>query len=340
MLVLRSSVNDEQVAIAERIVRDRGEARDGRFLVGYFSGTSSHREDFALVEDALCSFLERHDDAALVLGGSLELSERLVALMARGRVIAVPRVDYVTLQYLQASVDVVLAPLVVDEFTNCKSGLKVFEAAIVGTPACASPAFAYREAIEEGVTGYVCETTADWERALEALRSDRDACRRMGDAARAYALERYYGDAVRAQAEQVLAELLAAPSLSVRTRWGARFRQVASPTGTTPSRRAPPSRRHPPGPPPRCGPSARARAGGPLRCGIWGRGTVVAADRPVLLGLYFGVFSKARITSCRRMLQREERPAQGRPACLGSKTHNARQRIRAPAAKIATRQPG
>ena len=215
VLVLRSSVNDEQVAIAERIVHDRGEVRDGRFLVGYFSGTSSHREDFALVEDALCSFLERHDDAALVLGGSLELSERLVALMARGRVIAVPRVDYVTLQYLQASVDVVLAPLVVDEFTNCKSGLKVFEAAIVGTPACASPAFAYREAIEEGVTGYVCETTADWERALEALRSDRDACSRMGDAARAYALERYYGDAVRAQAEQVLAELLAVPSLPV-----------------------------------------------------------------------------------------------------------------------------
>ncbi len=208
--VLHSSLNDEQVEIAERVTSARGE-HEG-FVVGYFSGSSSHQEDFALVRDAVVSFLRSCDDARLVLGGYLKVDEELRQLWQEGRVTLIPRVDYSTLQCLQAACDVVLAPLVVDDFTNCKSGLKVFEAGVVGTCALASPSFAYEEAVEDGETGFICREPEDWARSLRRLHDNPQLCRAMGAAARSLALERYWGDAVRSETENVLDELLTCPS--------------------------------------------------------------------------------------------------------------------------------
>ena len=220
--VLHSSLNDEQVGVAKQVCsargghggnRDRG--RSTGFVVGYFSGTSSHQEDFALVRDPLVSLLRSRADARLLLGGRLEIDEELQQLWREGRVILMPQVDYATLQCLQAAVDVVLAPLVVDDFANCKSALKVFEAGVVDTCALASPSFAYEEAIENGVTGFVCRGPEDWGRALRRLCDNPGLCRAMGAAARSRALERSWGNAVRAEAEGVLDDLLACPARPV-----------------------------------------------------------------------------------------------------------------------------
>ena len=217
--VLRSSLSDEQVASAEDAfaARNRGmeERSDDRFVIGYFSGTSSHQDDFALVRDVLVRLLGEHEDACLLVGGHLMLDDELLALYRAGRVVVMPRVDYVTLQYLQASADVVLAPLVASSFADCKSGLKVFEAGVVGTPACASGTHAYREAIEDGVTGFVCDDAAAWGAALERLYTGRGLCRGMGEAARERALTRYHGDAVRTEAEEALDSLSELPHVPV-----------------------------------------------------------------------------------------------------------------------------
>lgn len=220
VFVLHSSINDEQVGIAQRVVSSRGAARDDRFVVGYFSGTASHQGDFALVEGALTSFLGRHRDAALLVGGTFRLDVKLIELMSKGQVEVVPQVDYVTLQYLQASVDVVLAPLVVDEFTNCKSGLKVFEAGVVETPACASPTFAYAEAVDNGVTGFVCDGPDEWETALERLYADSTARAEMGRAARERALGLYYGKAIQEEAEAAVDAVASSPSLPIPSEVG------------------------------------------------------------------------------------------------------------------------
>ena len=57
-----------------------------------------------------------------------------------------------------AEVDVNIVPLLVNQFTNCKSELKYFEAGIVGTITCASPSFTYQKAISHGVNGYLCNS--------------------------------------------------------------------------------------------------------------------------------------------------------------------------------------
>lgn len=193
--VIRPSVNDAQMAVANKVLECRGEGSDDHFYIGFFSGTESHAADFALVENVLFKFLDQHQEAKLLLVGAMKLTDRIVKYWRNDRVVLLPRVDFVTLQYLQSAVDAIIAPLPIDEFNNCKSGLKVFEAGAVGTPACASPTPSYKEAIEDGKTGFVCEKESDWENAFEAL------LRYRGDdglrtAARELAVERYYGDAV------------------------------------------------------------------------------------------------------------------------------------------------
>lgn len=200
-LVIHSSLNDEQLDLSEKVLSHCRASRDGRFVIGYFSGTSSHQEDFRLVQPVVASFLHCHKDTALLLGGHLRLDDELYDLYKQGRVIVMPAVGYATLQHLQASVDVVLAPLVENEFSNCKSALKIFEAAAVETPSCASPTFSYVEAVKNGVTGYLCTDADAWEEALESLYGDvtlRDA---MGRRARDYAIRRYHGAAIRKEVE-------------------------------------------------------------------------------------------------------------------------------------------
>ena len=205
--ILQSSLNDAQVAAASTIVHARQRCIDNRFTIGYFSGTSSHQDDFKQLEMPLISFLREHPDAVLVIGGHFSLSNQLYELYSRGSIVALPMVDYITLQYLQASVDVVLAPLSVDDFTNCKSALKVFEAGLVGTPACASNSFSYAEAIDEGKSGFLCATADEWESALEALYESENLRSSMGCAARERALSRYYGNIVLKNVEDLCGKI-------------------------------------------------------------------------------------------------------------------------------------
>ena len=63
--------------------------------------------------------------------------------------------DYLTLQALIADVDFNLVPLQCNDFTHCKSELKYFDAAVVGTVSIASPTHAYAAAIRHGENGYL-----------------------------------------------------------------------------------------------------------------------------------------------------------------------------------------
>ena len=54
--------------------------------------------------------------------------------------------------------EVCIAPLVYSTFTNCKSELKFFEPAAVGTICVATPTFSFKQAIHHGSTGYLCRS--------------------------------------------------------------------------------------------------------------------------------------------------------------------------------------
>lgn len=142
------------------------------FVIGYFSGTPSHIIDFMTVEGEIKQLLEKYDDIVLKIVGFMELPPSYSELEASGRVVRDPLVDFVELQRKIAEVDVNIVPLVNNQFSNCKSELKFYEASIVGTVTCAAPSYVFREAIEDGVNGYLCER-GTWFSALEKLYLER-----------------------------------------------------------------------------------------------------------------------------------------------------------------------
>ncbi len=180
--VVPNFMNPEQLALSERLYAEKqasGFARQGGLTLGYFSGSPSHRLDFALVESALERVLEAHDEARLMVVGYIEAGPHLQRFGSR--ISYQPFQDYVNLQRLVASVEFNLMPLQHNVFTHCKSELKYFEAAAVGTLSIASPSFNYAAAIQHGDNGYIARThqwVDSMEEAMQAMGQYADMARR------------------------------------------------------------------------------------------------------------------------------------------------------------------
>ena len=128
-----------------------GWRRSGPVTVGYFSGTPSHVRDFAVASPALARLLDEDDDVSVRIVGYLD---DLGALEPhRERVEFQKFMHYVELQRSIAEVEVNIAPLSHTAFNICKSDLKFFEAAAVGTWTVASHTPSLDDAIDDGVTG-------------------------------------------------------------------------------------------------------------------------------------------------------------------------------------------
>lgn len=82
--------------------------------------------------------------------------------------------------------DLLVAPLAPTAFNECKSAIKVMEAASYGIPAVASNFGPYRDAVIHEETGYLCDTPEEFEEALVILTTAHDLRYEMGQAARAH----------------------------------------------------------------------------------------------------------------------------------------------------------
>lgn len=198
--VIRNSLNHEQIEVSEKWVKKKNDrqktekvmGKSRKFSVGYFSGSPTHVKDFRLVEDDLIRFLENHDDAVLKVVGYMSFSARMKKMIDAGRVETIDVVDYLRLQGLISKVDVNIAPLVINDFTNCKSELKFFEAAAVETTTIASPTYAFKKAISDGENGFLAQP-GEWYEKLEYLHEYPEKNMKIAKKAREYALKHYYG---------------------------------------------------------------------------------------------------------------------------------------------------
>lgn len=187
--VIRNSLNKRQIEVSEKYLQEKH--HEG-FLIGYFSGSPTHTKDFGLVEPELIRFLKNHDDAKLRIVGYMKFSGLMKKLIKEGRVEIVAPVDYLKLQKLIAEVDVNIAPLVINDFTNCKSELKFFEAAVVETTTIASPTYAFKNAIKDEENGFLAQP-GEWHDKLEYLYNNSEENKKIAKKAKDYALKHYYG---------------------------------------------------------------------------------------------------------------------------------------------------
>ncbi|MEZ0449568.1 glycosyltransferase [Cellulomonas sp. ICMP 17802] len=164
--------------------------RPGPLRIGYFSGTTTHDADWALVEPAVVEVMQRHPDVELWLGGHLGTGPALEAVASRVR--RLPMLPWTELPNRLRDVDVNLAPLVLGSvFNEAKSAIKWLEAALVATPTVAAPTQPFREAIDDGVTGHLADGHEEWVDALERLLTDEHHRTLVGTRARRAALLRW-----------------------------------------------------------------------------------------------------------------------------------------------------
>ncbi|SEI92844.1 MULTISPECIES: glycosyltransferase [unclassified Variovorax] len=168
--VVPNFMNKEQLAVAEKVFAAKERARfvgNGKITLGYFSGSPSHRLDYAIVEPALADVLSERPDVEVMVVGYIDHGP---AMREFGhRVSRQPFHDYVNLQRLLGTVEFNLMPLQSNAFTDCKSELKYFEAASVGTLSIASPSYTYSRAIRDGETGYLSKAHEWTESILRAI---------------------------------------------------------------------------------------------------------------------------------------------------------------------------
>lgn len=205
--VVPNVLNREQQEFSLRLLEAKqasGWRRTGPVMIGYFSGTPSHVRDFAIAAPSLARLLAEDPGVSLRVVGFLddlgdleEFEERIEFL---------PFMHYVDLQRAIAQVEVNIAPLQHNVFNNCKSDLKYFEAAVVGTWTVASHTPSLDAAIDDGETGRLARAH-EWDDALReavALARDTAAYAQRCDLAAAKAHSRWAWDAVRIPARQAL----------------------------------------------------------------------------------------------------------------------------------------
>ena len=192
--VIPNFLNRAQLEVSEsvRTVKASHPSQDDRVRLGYFSGTPTHNRDFAIIEPALARLLGEDPSIYLRVVGFPPTSDRLSGY--GDRIETIPLQDFVNLQLAIGEVDINLVPLQDNEFTNCKSELKYFEAAIVGTVTVASPTYTLRRSIEHGENGFLAHAH-DWYEVLLETTSALAELPRIAETAAADAIRRYSPEA-------------------------------------------------------------------------------------------------------------------------------------------------
>ena len=193
--VVPNFVNADQLIASETLWQTKTETgfqSDERIHLGYFSGSPTHNKDFAMIEGVLAEMMKFDRRIFLNLVGFLEPGDGLGKF--KDRICRLPLLDYINLQRVVASTEINMVPLQQNIFTNCKSELKFFEAAIVGTTTVASPTYAYSQAIKDGRTGWISEDENWTEKlgcAIRALDKQRESYQLMAKRARKSALSQF-----------------------------------------------------------------------------------------------------------------------------------------------------
>jgi glycosyltransferase involved in cell wall biosynthesis len=193
-----------------RIARETIEPERGRVRVwlGYFSGSRTHQADFGLIVPVLVRLLSEYQALGLVVAGDLDLTQFQKFAPVIDRIDQRPFVDWTLLPDEIARVDINLIPLVLNPFTEAKSDLKYYEAAVLGVPSVASPTGAFRACITHGSNGFLAFSPDEWYTHLRALIDDPGLRRLMGQRAYDHAMRNYVPAMVGEQAKCVYREIL------------------------------------------------------------------------------------------------------------------------------------
>jgi glycosyltransferase involved in cell wall biosynthesis len=189
--IVPNFLNREQIDISDRIFEEKagyGFVRQDDFRLGYFSGTPTHNKDLAVATGALERILDRYPHVTVRLAGFMDADRHFPKHAERVESIAFQ--NFIDLQWSIGECEVNIAPLQDNQFSNCKSELKYFEAAVVGTVTVATPTESFASAIEDGVDGYLSKSF-EWDEKLNSVITNYDSLTELSIRARERCRDRY-----------------------------------------------------------------------------------------------------------------------------------------------------
>lgn len=180
--VIYNSLNKRQVDFANNILSKFNQQKQKTKYIGYFSGSSSHNNDFSLISDHLVRVLSEFSNVNLVLGGYLQIDHQKFNNYKK-RIIQLSFTDFMTQMLNLSSLYINLIPLILNDFNNSKSELKYFESAIFKVPSIASPTFVYKQIYERNPNNIVLSQNSEWYQKIKELILNEDYYRTISQSA-------------------------------------------------------------------------------------------------------------------------------------------------------------
>jgi hypothetical protein len=167
-----------------------------RLRVGWMGILEYHKADLDVVKPWLGEWLAAHPDVEFVSAGGADVHEYLAIPEAQR--VTTDRTDYrhLELAYITSVMDIGLVPLAQNRFNEGKSYLKGLEYSACGIVPLATPTAQYKELIEDGTNGYLCELPFQWKAALDRLISAPMHLNRLAHAAYVNAQDFTYDTAI------------------------------------------------------------------------------------------------------------------------------------------------
>ena len=170
VFVNRNTASEKMEFLSENALKNK--VKRQTIDLGYFSGSITHNDDFEMILPVILELLDKYDNLKLHIVGELCVPKELSPYS--DKVKCHPFVEWTKLPELIAQVDINLAPLINSVFNEAKSENKWIEAALVQVPTVASNLGAFKECIQNNVTGILCETLEEWNEALVTLIEEPD----------------------------------------------------------------------------------------------------------------------------------------------------------------------
>lgn len=161
--VIHNALDPTYLGIAHVLGR-KAAMRCVSYDIGYFSGTASHNRDLAMIAPQIADYLAEDRSHTMLVVGPVALPSQLRPFAHR--IMRRKITSFYEMPRQIATCRMVVAPLVDNVFAQCKSGLKFFEAGILGVPVAATP-IPDIDRFENPLLRK-CRNSGDWAKALRS----------------------------------------------------------------------------------------------------------------------------------------------------------------------------
>ena len=164
--------------------------KDDYIRIGYQGGWS-HYEDFIEIKEAISKIMDKHKNVLLVImgqhyDGSLKGIDKDRIIIEKWM-----SVESYPWKFKSLNIDIGIAPLYTNSFSNCKSEIKWEEYGSLEIPCVASNIPPYNLNIDHNKTGLLASNQDEWVEYLELLIDDKETRRLIGKNARKEIEENY-----------------------------------------------------------------------------------------------------------------------------------------------------